>query len=208
MAPPTTDIHGGGQPPATPPAGNGSALAGVVARLRPIVARGMPADATSAAVADELRGGVPSPELLSPAQRRGLPDRYQQHVLHVADDGSFSIVALVWRPGQDTPVHDHVSWCVVAVLAGVEHEIVYEPRADGRGLEPVARTVNTAGTVCGFAPPGDVHRVRNGGEEVAISLHIYGADIGELGTSIRRCYDVPVEGAWDTADSFDDIRDP
>jgi len=27
---------------------------------------------------------------------------------------------------------------------------------------------------------------------MAISLHIYGADIRKLGSSIRRCYDLPV----------------
>ena len=44
----------------------------------------------------------------------------------------------------------------------------------------------------GFAPPGDIHRVRNSGEIVAISMHVYGADISRLGNSIRREYNVPV----------------
>ena len=44
----------------------------------------------------------------------------------------------------------------------------------------------------GFAPPGDIHRVRNCGDGVAISLHVYGADITRLGSSVRRIYDLPV----------------
>jgi 3-mercaptopropionate dioxygenase len=49
-----------------------------------------------------------------------------------------------------------------------------------------------AGSVSGFAPPGDIHRVRNTGGTVAISMHVYGADISRLGNSIRREYTVPV----------------
>jgi predicted metal-dependent enzyme (double-stranded beta helix superfamily) len=48
--------------------------------------------------------------------------------------------------------------------------------------------VNPQGTVCGFAPPGDIHRVVNSGGEPAISIHVYGADIARLGSSIRRVY--------------------
>ena len=43
--------------------------------------------------------------------------------LYVAPDGSFSIVALVWRPGQITRIHDHITWCVFGVIQGVEHEV-------------------------------------------------------------------------------------
>jgi predicted metal-dependent enzyme (double-stranded beta helix superfamily) len=46
--------------------------------------------------------------------------------------------------------------------------------------------------VSGFAPPGDIHRVRNTGDDVAISMHVYGADISRLGNSIRREYPLPI----------------
>ena len=52
--------------------------------------------------------------------------------------------------------------------------------------------MNLAGAVSGFAPPGDIHRVRNTGDTVAISMHVYGADISRLGNSIRREYTLPV----------------
>jgi predicted metal-dependent enzyme (double-stranded beta helix superfamily) len=44
--------------------------------------------------------------------RNGDPATYRCHLLHAEPDGSFSVVALVWRPGQATPIHDHVTWCV------------------------------------------------------------------------------------------------
>ena len=51
---------------------------------------------------------------------------------------------------------------------------------------------NPAGDVSGFAPPGDIHRVRNAGDDVAISIHVYGTDVSRIGSSVRRYYDLPV----------------
>lgn len=56
----------------------------------------------------------------------------------------------------------------------------------------IGRTANQVGEVSGFAPPGDIHRVHNTGDSTAISLHIYGADLGVTPSSIRRVYDLPV----------------
>lgn len=119
---------------------------------------------------------------------------YRQHILHVEPDGSFSIVALVWLPGQCTPVHDHVSWCVVGVHLGEEHETVYHIHGGDSDPHLVAtrRGINATRSVATLLPPGDIHQVRNGGTGVAVSLHIYGADIGVLGSSIRRRYKLPI----------------
>jgi 3-mercaptopropionate dioxygenase len=64
--------------------------------------------------------------VLTAEQRLGSPDGYQGHTLHVEPDGSFSIVGLVWRPGQITRIHDHVNWCVLGVIQGVEHEELFD----------------------------------------------------------------------------------
>jgi 3-mercaptopropionate dioxygenase len=72
-----------------------------------------------------LRSRLPGPELLSPRQLAGDPSGYQTHLVHAEPDGSFSIVVMVWLPGQRTSVHDHLTWCVTAVLRGTEYEEVY-----------------------------------------------------------------------------------
>jgi 3-mercaptopropionate dioxygenase len=142
-------------------------------------------------VADQLRRHLPGPELLTSEQRYGDPLGYRCHLLHAEPDGSFSITALVWRPGQATPVHDHVTWCVAGVIEGDEHEERYVLREDG-WLQIDGTSVNATGDVSGLVPPGDIHRVRNAGADTAISLHVYGTDLSRLGSSIRRVYDNPV----------------
>lgn len=136
-------------------------------------------------VTDALRIQLPGPDLLTPEQLAGSPDGYATHLLYGSD--AFSIVAAVFRPGQRTPIHDHVTWCVVGVLQGVEHETIYRLRDDVP--EPCRVNDNPNGTVTGFAPPGDIHRVVNAVDRVTVSLHVYGADIRVLGSSVRRVYE-------------------
>lgn len=138
---------------------------------------------TAQLVAGQLRSHLPSPSILTADQRRGDPDRYVGHVLHAEPDGAFSVLALVWRPGQSTRIHDHITWCVVGVLAGTEHEELFD-----EALNPIGERDSHPGEVSGFAPPGDIHRIRNHSDETAISLHIYGTDITRVGSSARRYY--------------------
>jgi len=169
-------------------------LGAFVDGVREAVGRGLPPDVTAYLVGERLAPYLGVPDLLAPAQREGDPDGYRQHVLHAEPDGSFSVVALVWLPGQRTAVHDHVSWCVTGVHEGEEHERRYRLVPDGPAsrLVAVEDVINPRGAVCGFAPPGDIHRVWNACGTKAISLHVYGADIVRLGSSVRRVYEAPV----------------
>jgi 3-mercaptopropionate dioxygenase len=167
----------------------------LTAAVRRAVRSGGSWQQTADRVVSALEGRLPAPGLLSPAllspeQLAGDPRGYQTNLVHAEPDGSFSIVVMVWLPGQETSVHDHLSWCCTAVLDGTEYEEIYALR--GNHLEVVARNANPPGTVSGFAPPGDVHRVRNIGDSTAVSLHVYGTDISRVGSSVRRVYDLPV----------------
>jgi 3-mercaptopropionate dioxygenase len=162
----------------------------LAATIRRAVRAGTSWQDTADRVAAALRHRLPGTDLLTPEQLRGDPAGYQTHLLHAEPDGSFSVAAMVWLPGQQTPIHDHVAWCVTAVLQGTEYEEIFAPR-DGR-LEVIARNQNPAGAVAGFAPPGDIHQVRNTGRGVAVSMHVYGADLTRLGSGIRREYHLPV----------------
>jgi len=144
-----------------------------------------------AAVEAALKPHLGGEDLLTPDQRVGDPSGYRQHLLHVAEDGAFSVVALVWLPGQATPIHDHLSWCVVGVHQGAEYETRY--RLAGDRLVTDGTAIARIGDVAGLLPPGDIHKVENAGTGLAISLHVYGADLRDTGSSIRRRYDLPVD---------------
>ncbi|WP_019549005.1 cysteine dioxygenase family protein [Streptomyces sulphureus] len=170
--------------------------AALVDEVRAVVGRGLPPDATAHLVGEALAPHLGADDLLTPEQHEGDPHRYRQHLLHAEPDGSFSVVALVWLPGQSTSIHDHVAWCVTGVHHGEEHERRYrlrpaESAAAQARLVPTQDVVSPTGTVAGFAPPGDIHRVWNGGTGTAISLHLYGADVSRLGSSVRRVYELP-----------------
>jgi 3-mercaptopropionate dioxygenase len=139
---------------------------------------------TAELVAEQLRRHLPGPDVLTAEQRVGSSEGYRSHTLHVEPDGSFSVIALVWRPGQITRIHDHLTWCVFGVIEGVEQEELFD--AD---LNLIGRSDNQVGDVSGFAPPGDIHRVHNTTDATAISLHIYGTDVTRVGSSARRYYD-------------------
>ena len=161
-----------------------SQLTDLVAGVRTAIDQHADWNGTAQLVADQLRRHLPTPDVLTAEQRVGSADRYRSHTLHVEPDGSFSIIALVWRPGQITRIHDHVTWCVFGVIQGVEHEDLYD--AD---LRLVGQSDNHVGDVSGFAPPGDIHRVNNTSDGTAISIHIYGTDVTRIGSSVRRYYD-------------------
>ncbi|WP_181774112.1 cysteine dioxygenase family protein [Amycolatopsis pittospori] len=158
-------------------------LTDLVGAVRRAVDVGTDWSDTADLVADQLRAHLPGPEILTPGQLLGEPDRVAGHLLHAEADGAFSILGLVWRPGQTTRIHDHITWCVVGVLSGIEHEELFD-----EALNPLGTRDNAPGEVSGFAPPGDIHRIRNVGDETAVSLHIYGTDITRVGSSARRYY--------------------
>jgi 3-mercaptopropionate dioxygenase len=172
-----------------------SGLEDLVEAVRAVVSQHADWRQTARLVADELARHLPTPSVLDPEQRVGEPDGYRSHLLYSEPGGAFSIVALVWRPGQMTPIHDHVTWCVFGVIQGQEHEELYLLDEKAGCLVRAGARTNREGDVSGFAPPGDIHRVRNVGDHTAISLHIYGTDVSRIGSSVRRYYDQPVSPA-------------
>ena len=166
----------------------------LIAAVRQIVRSENGPEKIGAEVAELLRPCLGLRDFLTCEQLGTCEGSYRQHILHVEPDGSFSVVALVWLPGQTTPIHDHVSWCVVGVYRGQEHETVYELAGDStdQHLVVTGHAINPIGSVASLIPPGDIHHVENGGQEMAVSLHIYGADISVLGSSIRHRYKLEV----------------
>jgi predicted metal-dependent enzyme (double-stranded beta helix superfamily) len=141
---------------------------------------------------------------LTPEQQEPDSAQYRSHILAVAPSRTFSVVGLVWLPGQVTPIHDHICWCVVGVVQGVEREDRFGLRSDGADtlwLVPAGSETLVAGHTCALVPPEEnIHRVCNAGDDLAISIHVYGEDIERYKSSINQCFDgVPIRGAEDGA---------
>jgi predicted metal-dependent enzyme (double-stranded beta helix superfamily) len=179
-------------------------LTDFVADVEVLVAAETDPHAISAAVQARLLALLGGKRFLTREQQEPDPAHYRSHILAVAPSRKFSVVGLVWLPGQVTPIHDHICWCVVGVVQGVEREERFGLRCDEtdtRWLTPMGRETLTAGHTCALVPPEEnIHRVCNAGDDLAISIHVYGEDIERYKSSINQCFDgVPIRKAEDGA---------
>lgn len=128
-----------------------------------------------------LRGYVCDPNLLAVEHKQGDPDKYRRHLLYAAPDGSMSILALVWLPGQVTPIHGHTAWGAMGVYEGqpfCENFATWENDHSAIGLRSTVKLRLQPGEL-GSVRPGieDLHRIGNDSQQRAITIHIYGRDL-------------------------------
>ena len=121
-------------------------------------------------------------------------DRFAMNLIYKPEDENFSIIGAVWKPGQTTPIHDHLTWAMIGTYSGQEREAIFRRLDDGSNpgfarLEKVSERMNGRGHVTVLGTSG-IHRVDNVESESALSIHVYGRDIGP---AERHAYD-PVTG--------------
>ena len=125
------------------------------------------------------------------------PDRYARHLLHLDPAKRFSVVVMVWGPGQRTPIHDHGGmWCVEGVYRGAIRVTRYDLDAPIAGdvarfhrYEVIEAGVGRTGSLI---PPVDYHTIENEHAETAITVHTYG---GEMNTC--QIFTPRADGAYD-----------
>ncbi|MEO1007879.1 MAG: cysteine dioxygenase family protein [Planctomycetota bacterium] len=104
----------------------------------------------------------------------------------------FELLALCWRSGDATPIHDHEgSSCAFKVIEGEGTEIQYERTACGQ-VCPTGRTLMQPGYICAAAD-ADIHQVANmqaPGLDL-ITLHVYSPPIQQMSTYAFASGDVP-----------------
>jgi predicted metal-dependent enzyme (double-stranded beta helix superfamily) len=134
-----------------------------------------------------LAHAVADPAWLTPAHREGASNGYRRHLLAADPLGRYAVAALVWRPGQASPVHGHRTWCGYAVLDGVLHETLYAWDEAAHCAARVRARAREAGTVS-YVGAGlqAIHRLGNDGIRPAVSLHVYGVSAGQLATHVNR----------------------
>lgn len=119
---------------------------------------------------------------LPEAFTRSDPTYYQQYLLHCDPLQRFSIVSVVWGPGQGTPIHNHTVWGMVGVVRGAELSTHYASPEPGKPMVELGEDRLDPGKIEIVSPElGDIHRVRNVyDDQTSISIHIYGANIGKV----------------------------
>ncbi len=121
-------------------------------------------------------------EILRQEHYQAHPDHYARNPLYVDEKGGLSLFAIVWSPGQWTPIHDHGTWGVVAVVDGILEERNYIRIDDRRSAHEnikLARggiSLLNSGSVTSFVPnPDHIHVTGVPAERNrAVSLHLYG----------------------------------
>ncbi len=155
-------------------------LADFVATLQSVVDRcsghGMAAAAKAA-----LRGYVCDEKLLAAVHKQGDAATYKRHLLYAAPDGSCSVLAIVWLPGQVTPIHGHTAWGAVGVYEGkpfCENFDNWQNEHGAIGLRSKMKLRLQPGDLATVRPGiDDVHRIGNDTQSRAITIHIYGRDL-------------------------------
>ncbi len=112
-----------------------------------------------------------------------VPDSpYASYLLYVNEQATLSIVLDVFMPGQAAVIHNHRCWCAFVCLAGKERERLYEV-APGLAAAPeqIEERICPAGNVRLLVSERHLfHQVECASAKPAVSLHLYGADIGRL----------------------------
>jgi predicted metal-dependent enzyme (double-stranded beta helix superfamily) len=113
-------------------------------------------------------------------------ESYRQYLLYCDPLERFSVVSFVWMPGHRTPIHDHTVWGLVGVMRGEEQCDEFS-----KGIRKTNSHKVRRGDIDRVSPRiGDIHVVSNAGSQPAVSIHVYGANIGAVK---RHTYD-PASG--------------
>jgi len=123
-----------------------------------------------------LRDLVSHDDWLPEAYAAPSPESYRQYLLYCDPLERFSVVSFVWMPGHRTPIHDHTVWGLVGVMRGVETCEEFSP-----AIKKINQHEARAGEIDRVSPRiGDIHVVSNAGAQTAVSIHVYGANIGAV----------------------------
>lgn len=129
-------------------------------------------------------------EFLEPGHRHSEPGEYTRNLVFASDDDTLSLYAIVWRPGQWTPIHDHGTWGVVGVVEGLLEEQAFIRTDDNPGggadtdiaLAPGGLVLLPPGAVATFVPnPDHIHQTGVASDRPAtLSLHLYGRMLNDF----------------------------
>jgi predicted metal-dependent enzyme (double-stranded beta helix superfamily) len=113
---------------------------------------------------------------------------YRRHLLAADPDGRYAVAALVWEPGQASPVHGHQTWCAYAVIEGTLAETLFRwDPITNRAIETRTHAREAGSVSFVGAGRGAIHQLGNapGSGRRAVSLHVYGVAATQIATHVN-----------------------
>jgi len=105
-------------------------------------------------------------------------ESYARREIYSDPNGKFSILAMVWAPGQGTPLHDHGGlWVMEAVYQGQITVCQFEHLGEGNGLHHFVaceQRIDGPGISEWKLPPHDFHTLSNKSSAPAVTIHVFG----------------------------------
>lgn len=175
----------------------------------PAPASGTQLRASDTAFAQQIRSSlaeaIADPALLGEPAREGDAHGYRRHLLAADTHGRYAIAALVWMPGQASPVHAHHTWCGYAVIEGELTESLYGWN-EAAGCATALRTQPRAAGAVSFTRAGHaaIHRLANESGRRAVSLHVYGVAGTQIATHVNDLVRVAESGAESRVECISD----
>jgi predicted metal-dependent enzyme (double-stranded beta helix superfamily) len=110
-------------------------------------------------------------EYIDPNRDRGWS------VLTLYDEPEYPLTVqmVAWSPGMVSPIHNHGTWGIVALLNGQEKNTLWQ--SNTQGIDLIGEIAINPGDIIGFLPD-TIHQITAIGEEPTISFNIYGETDG------------------------------
>lgn len=122
-------------------------------------------------------------QFLGPSFLVPAPDRYARRLMHRAPDNRYTVIAMVWGPGQGTPLHDHAGiWCVECVYRGKIQVTSFsvrggDPEKDLVQFQRETVVMAGVGEAGALIPPFEYHMIENPTRTPAVTIHVYGGEM-------------------------------
>ena len=97
-------------------------------------------------------------------------------MLYQEPDYPLTVQMVAWLPGKVSPIHNHATWGIVAIISGEEKNRFWRRSPNARHpdrIEQVGEHILVPGDIIGFMP-GAIHSVEPSGDEPTITFNIYG----------------------------------
>ncbi|TVP64498.1 MAG: cupin [Nodularia sp. (in: Bacteria)] len=96
-------------------------------------------------------------------------------VLTLYDEPDFplTVQTVAWLPGKVSPIHNHATWGVVALISGEEKNTIWRRTNNNGSIEKSGNIILNPGEIMGLMPDA-IHHVEALGDEPTISFNLYG----------------------------------